>query len=180
MRSGRGPVIEEAKAIGAAAPRSITTYMHIITPDQASYSRRINQNMINQQMAILNSAYQGTGFQFAVQVFAWLTPTPTSWIFGNDSNDVFNMQNTLRNGTYRDLNLYFLPNITQGSGAEDLLGVCPYPALQNVNPVRSDYVYDGCILDYDTVCFTSIDRPDFLLTVFQSCPFLQSPLPIWA
>jgi hypothetical protein len=156
MKSGHGSVAEEAQAIAAAAPRNITTYMHIVTRDEASYRRRINQTMINQQVAIINNAYSNTGFQFNIQVFAWLTPSDhPNWIFGNDTNEVTNMKNVLRNGTYRDLNLYFLPNFTQGSGDNAYLGICTYPALQNPNPPRSDYVYDGCLLDYDTVRIVS-------------------------
>jgi hypothetical protein len=149
----RSAVTDDARAI-AASPLTVTTYFHFITQDANSFSQRINDTMVFQQAVIINSAYENTGFQFNASLFAWLTPNTTSgqnWIFGKDSSAVLEMKQYLRQGTYRDLNLYFLPNFTQGSSTDGLLGVCTYPALQNPKPQRSDYVADGCILDYNTV-----------------------------
>lgn len=56
------------------------------------------------------------------------------WATGNYDTE---MKPALRNGTYADLNVYFLSDLGGG-----LLGICNFP--ENVSPGSADFYRDGC------------------------------------
>ncbi|KAL2036646.1 hypothetical protein N7G274_010596 [Stereocaulon virgatum] len=131
----------------------VNVYSHFVTTfDQAyHYPPNVRKNLIGKQIDALNAAYQSANIAFA--------PKTTSYTvrddWATDANST-NMKNSLRQGGYADLNIYFQTNLSSApyrySPASTLLGYCTLPTnmtypnghggLTEFPPY--DYATDGC------------------------------------
>ncbi|KAJ0119644.1 extracellular metalloprotease-1 [Diaporthe amygdali] len=104
-----------------AAEQAINTYIHVITTEakEGQYPR----SMIDQQIEVLNDRFVGSGFTFAtVSVDYNVNDT---WAFcGVWEQCEFDFKAALRQGTYADLNLYYLSDLSENMG---VLGYAFYP-----------------------------------------------------
>ncbi|KAK2597862.1 hypothetical protein N8I77_012619 [Diaporthe amygdali] len=104
-----------------AAEQAINTYIHVITTEakEGQYPR----SMIDQQIEVLNDRFAGSGFTFAtVSVDYSVNDT---WAFcGVWEQCEFDFKAALRQGTYADLNLYYLSDLSENMG---VLGYAFYP-----------------------------------------------------
>lgn len=105
--------------------KGISVRLHIIKPSSGSYST-ITSTMISDQMAVLNAAFAGGGFQFTLASTdtttndAWYSATP-----GSTAEQ--QMKQALHVGGATDLNLY----LTDGGG---YLGWATFPSSYAGNP----------------------------------------------
>jgi hypothetical protein len=137
-----GSVTAKVPATGA----TIDTYVHVITDATGAGAPKDGQ--IAQQMKVLNDAFAGTGFAFALQATtttandAWYVATP-----GTPAEE--QMKSTLRRGGPDDLNIY-LNNMGDG-----LLGWATFPAWYESDPlmdgvvVLTDSLPRGAAVPYD-------------------------------
>ncbi|MCJ1258876.1 hypothetical protein MMC24_006710 [Lignoscripta atroalba] len=133
-------LLAEAQAMGAkqfapaaaAAARtiSVNTYFHVVTT--AAKRGSVTQTQLNNQLAVLNRSYGPQGISF-VLVSSDFTVND-NWATGNYDSQ---MKPALRKGNYRDLNVYFLSDLSGG-----LLGICNFPT--NAPPGSSTFTQDGC------------------------------------
>jgi hypothetical protein len=100
------------------------------------------------QIAALNKMYNPVGFSFNLVNTTWTIND--AWATGA-SDDMNNMKQALRQGTYSTLNIYFQSDLN-GS----ILGVCSMPS-QTSNPSStsptdpSQYFDDGCSVNSGTM-----------------------------
>jgi hypothetical protein len=103
---------------GAFVPATIDVHWHTITDGAKGV---LSASEINSQISVLNSAYSGTGFTFALK--STTTTNNATWYNGltYGSSAERNMKNTLYTGDKSDLNIY-----TANLG-DDLLGWATFP-----------------------------------------------------
>ncbi|KAI3390295.1 hypothetical protein diail_10434 [Diaporthe ilicicola] len=107
-----------------AADQEIKTYIHVITTEakEGMYPR----SMIDQQLEVLNDRYVGSGFKFATASVDYTVND--TWAFcGVWAQCEFDLKAALRQGTYADLNLYYLSDLSENLG---LLGYSFYPETE--------------------------------------------------
>ncbi|KAG5989994.1 hypothetical protein E4U54_004197, partial [Claviceps lovelessii] len=97
---------------------------------------------IEKQMKVLSETYASIGIAFVHKDTSW-TIHP-NW---SKDNDEEGMKRSLRRGTYSDLNLYFLKELT---GPPGTLGYCNFPA-GDVTPTSLLFFLDGCNLHVGSV-----------------------------
>lgn len=114
---------------GAFAAAAVNVYWHVITDGT---NGKLTSSDINGQMSVLNSAYSGSGFSFALA--GTDTTTNSQWYnLRNGSKQERDMKRALRKGTMADLNVYSA-NLQGG-----LLGWATFP--------KSSYDYmDGVVI----------------------------------
>jgi hypothetical protein len=138
------PVDESIRAIAVAAPKDVQMFIHIVSKSERE-NDAVTDKMIDVQMVVLNHAYRTTGFQFklAAPPKRWLSH---SWTEGIGINGKA-MKQTLRKGTYSDLNLYLVSNLTKATNG--IVGFCSIPTWNSNGPVLDPSVAanDGCIVD---------------------------------
>jgi hypothetical protein len=105
-------------------PATINTYVHVIT-NSSGQGGPTSQQIAN-QMAVLNSAYAGTGFSFTL--VSTDTTANNSWYTCSGGSCETQMKNALRVGGKSDLNMYFN---NMGGG---LLGWATFPSSYNSQP----------------------------------------------
>lgn len=103
---------------GAFTPVTVDVYWHTITDGSKGV---LSASEIAGQVSVLNSAYSGTGFSFALK--GTTTTNNASWYNGLDhgSSAERNMKSALRQGDNGDLNIY------TANLADDLLGWATFP-----------------------------------------------------
>lgn len=103
---------------GAFVPATIDVHWHTITDGAKGV---LSASEINSQISVLNSAYSGTGFTFALK--STTTTNNATWYNGltYGGSAERNMKNTLYTGDKSDLNVY-----TANLG-DDLLGWATFP-----------------------------------------------------
>ena len=109
---------------------TINTYAHVITNGTAG---NISDTMIAQQMNVLNAAYAGTPFKFAL-VATDRTNNATWYTAGAGTAAEAQMKTALRKGTADDLNMYFS---SPGGG---LLGWATFPSSYASQPKNDGVV----------------------------------------
>lgn len=114
---------------GAFAAAAVNVYWHVITDGT---NGKLTSSDIDGQMSVLNSAYSGSGFSFALA--GTDTTTNSQWYnLRNGSKQERDMKRALRKGTMADLNVYSA-NLQGG-----LLGWATFP--------KSSYDYmDGVVI----------------------------------
>ncbi|WP_353953157.1 zinc metalloprotease [Knoellia sp. S7-12] len=117
-RSSSGEARKPGGGGGAFVPATIDVHWHTITDGAKGV---LTASEINSQISVLNSAYAGTGFTFALK--STTTTNNATWYNGltYGSSAERNMKNTLYTGDKSDLNVY-----TANLG-DDLLGWATFP-----------------------------------------------------
>ena len=83
----------------------INVYFHVINKGTGAANGDISTQMINDQMAVLNTAFNGTGWSFSLGTVD--RTTNTNWYNGCASSSTeIAMKNALHKGSADDLNLY--------------------------------------------------------------------------
>lgn len=121
---------------GGSGPTTINVYFHVIT--SSSGQGALSNGEINSQINVLNSAYAGTEFQFALA--GTDTTANNSWFTSTGGSSEAQMKAGLRQGSADDLNIY---TNDMGGG---LLGWATFPSSYASSP--SD---DGVVLLYSSL-----------------------------
>jgi len=118
---------------------TIPVYFHVINKGTGISNGDIPDSMIADQIAVLNAAYNGTGFQF--QLVATDRTTNSTWFTTCDqAGTESSMKGALRKGTADDLNIY---TCSPGGG---LLGWATFPSSYSSSPKM-----DGTVLLYSSL-----------------------------
>lgn len=134
---------------GATFPVVVNVYFHVVTSSSGQGS--LTPTMIADQITVLNNAYSGKGFTFALAATdtrandAWYSVTP-----GTAAETA--MKTTLRQGTADDLNIY-AANIGGG-----LLGWATFPSSYSSSPLDDGVVVLSASLPGGTA--TNYDQGD--------------------
>lgn len=105
---------------------TIPVYWHVINNGTSTSQGNITDAQIASQIAVLNSAYASTGWQF--QLVSTDRTTNASWYTSSGGSTETAMKNALRKGTADDLNIY---SNNMGGG---LLGWATFPSSYSSNP----------------------------------------------
>ena len=145
-RAKRNDLLARAKDNSSAI--TVDAVFHIVAhPDK---KEDITNDMPQAQLDALNNAYKDYGISFNLLNVTW--NTNAKWAVGEKDDDT-EMKKTLRQGTYRTLNLYFQTDLSGG-----VLGRCSLPS--NVANGKSDptvYYSDGCNVNANTMPDGSMD-----------------------
>ncbi|KAJ2890378.1 putative metalloprotease protein [Zalerion maritima] len=121
-----------------AATLEVETYFHVVSSSTSESDGYVSDSVLADQLAVMNSDYAPQGVSFNL---AGTTRTVNSnW--ANDNGELA-MKQSLRQGGYDALNVYFL---TYLSG---YLGYCYFPT--SVSTGSNDFYYDGCSILWETV-----------------------------
>ncbi|OAQ61106.1 metalloprotease 1 [Pochonia chlamydosporia 170] len=135
----------------ARAEIIVDTYVHVVAKDETENGGYLSAETIEKQIKVLNDNYAPSGISFVHKNSSWTIDT--NWTYDGDETA---MKESLRQGTYKDLNLYFLNKL---SGPPGVLGYCHFPT--DAAPGSEDFIIDGCSLHVGTVPGGSI--PEFNL-----------------
>lgn len=113
---------------------TVQTYFHVIAASETVEDGYITQQMVDDQFAVLSEAFAPNGVSFNLVSTDWTIDE--AWA---DDSDELAYKEALRQGTYSDLNIYFLR--TPNFGA---LGYCYFP--DNVEPGSPEFYQDGCVI----------------------------------
>ncbi|WEW56936.1 hypothetical protein PRK78_002395 [Emydomyces testavorans] len=123
----------------AQATIEIKTFFHVVAASQSVEDGNVPDKMLQDQLDVMNKAYAPHGFAFKL---ANTTRTFNSnWATGGNELE---MKYALRQGTYADLNIYFLKQFK-----EIVYANCPFPS--NYGRGTPNYVKDGCMIPSSTV-----------------------------
>jgi hypothetical protein len=103
----------------------------------------MKNDQINDQIAYMNQAFNPYDVSFRHNSTNFL-------VNGNWSVDggELAMKRHLRQGSYRDLNLYYLDQVI--SDGDELLGYCHFPE-PGVTEESETFILDGCVINSQTV-----------------------------
>lgn len=115
----------------------VRVFFHIIT--SSSGVGGMTQKRIDQQIAVMNRAYEGSLFQFTL---ADVTTTKNDGWFNVKMGSAaeINMKRSLRKGAYKDLNIYTTAQ------TDSTLGWATFPGK-----VGPDFRLDGVVVDHRTL-----------------------------
>ncbi|KAM0254913.1 hypothetical protein ACHAQJ_006285 [Trichoderma viride] len=128
-----------ARHLGRRAIREIqiNVYMHVVARAQDPKEGYLSDQDLNNQLQVLNTDYAPTGISFDLKSID--RTINTTWA---NNTDLKRMWYVLRNGSYNDLNLWFVPTLDQ-------YGYCTLPATGET--LSYAYLEDGCTIRSDTV-----------------------------
>ncbi|KAI1272208.1 metalloprotease [Xylaria sp. FL0933] len=114
---------------------TVNTYFHVVASSTSLSGGYLTQAMLNDQLAVMNSAYGAHGISFNLVSSDWTVNS--NWAADGAEQA---MKKALRKGTYSDLNIYFLGNLGGG-----LLGYCYFPTSSHATG-STNFVLDGCTI----------------------------------
>ncbi|KAJ4113925.1 hypothetical protein NW768_011455 [Fusarium equiseti] len=123
--------------VGDSSVVTINIYNHIIAYNETVEGGYLDASAVDEQMLLLNETYSKYGFAFNVLSTDWVVNT--TWADLEDYEAMMAMKETLRKGTYADINLYYVP---MESG---LLGIAA-PPMDNITAGTTDFIFDGVII----------------------------------
>jgi hypothetical protein len=137
---------DEVEAIEKGMPKdvpvitggTIPVYFHVIRKGTGVSNGDITSTMISNQMAVLNAAYAGTGWQFSLQAVD--RTTNSSWFSGCSGSYEYAMKSALRRGGKGSLNIYTC------APTGGILGYATFPSSYASAPK-----YDGVVLLHSTL-----------------------------
>ncbi|KAI0007338.1 Metalloprotease [Xylariaceae sp. FL0662B] len=113
---------------------TVNTYFHVVASGESVDEGYLTQQMIDDQLDVMNNDYGPHGISFNLVDTDWTINE--NW--AADGNEL-QMKKALRQGSYSDLNLYFLGNLGGG-----LLGYCYFP--DSVSDGSNAFYLDGCTI----------------------------------
>ena len=138
--------------------KRIYTYIHIVT-DSEDKKKAFDRKSINEQMRVLNAKYSKAGFEFSIRNVSYTVNE--DWANGETLKlEADPMKALLSQGTYADLNLYFLSGLL---AKQEAYGICswPGPLLDRLDSGRtkaererhkgSSLQNDGCAIEITTM-----------------------------
>ncbi|KAK3671738.1 hypothetical protein LTR78_008471 [Recurvomyces mirabilis] len=116
------------------AIQDIPLFIHVITTQ--AEAGVITQQMANDQAAALNTVYNKYGISFSLQGTTFTANDAWAVVAGADMDA---LKQSLRQGSYSALNLYFHTDLDGG-----MLGTCTLPSNVPPGSAPSEYFEDGC------------------------------------
>lgn len=140
--AARAALAARDKARRASGPIAVDVVFHIVAKGENKGA--ITDDMPAAQLDSLNEAYKPYGITFNLINVTW--NSNDAWAIGEKDDDN-EMKKTLRQGTYRTLNLYFQTDLVGG-----VLGRCTLPsAIANGKDDPTVYFNDGCNVNAHTM-----------------------------
>lgn len=124
-------------SLAAAATIAIKVYWHVTATARTVAGGYLTQATLDKQLSVLNSAYAPHGISFTQGGVEWTVNSN----YANDKAELA-MKKALRKGTYRDLNVYFVPGT-------EYLGYAYFPKA--VASGSNDFYLDGVVIRSSTV-----------------------------
>ena len=116
----------------------INTFFHYVSLSDASNNTDVDAQL-SAQLAKMNNDYASMDISFSL---VDTTKTVNSnWAIGEDD---LGMKSALRQGSYADLNMYFLSNLNP-----QLLGFCYFPV--EAAPGSATFNLDGCVVQAESM-----------------------------
>ena len=116
----------------------INTFFHYVSLSDASNNTDVDAQL-GAQLAKMNNDFAGMDVSFKL---VDTTKTVNSvWAIGEDD---LGMKSALRQGSYADLNVYFLSNLNP-----QLLGFCYFP--EDAAPDSDTFTLDGCVVQAESM-----------------------------
>jgi hypothetical protein len=129
---------------GDNSPITVDAVFHIVAKEESKDA--VSNDMPADQLDVLNEAYSPYGITFDLINVTW--NTNDSWAVGAGGADL-EMKKSLRQGTYRTLNIYFQTDLAGG-----VLGRCTLPSSlggNGKNVLPTIYANDGCNVNANTM-----------------------------
>ncbi|KFX94790.1 hypothetical protein O988_06133 [Pseudogymnoascus sp. VKM F-3808] len=126
-----------AADVSAAATINVNVYFHVVARSNSASDGYVSATQIDNQVKVMNDNYAASGFQFTKAGADWTINT--NW--ASDGAELA-MKKSLRKGTYKDLNIYFMYAIGGN------LGYCYFPTSAATG--SNDFYLDGCSILYST------------------------------
>jgi|SRR5690242_17287492 len=124
-------------SLAAAADLEIKVYWHVTADNQTVAGGYLTQATLTEQLEVLNQAFAPHGISFTQAGVDWTINSD----YANDRAELA-MKKALRKGTYRDLNVYFLPGTSW-------LGYAYFPRA--VASGSEGFTLDGVVVHSATV-----------------------------
>ncbi|KAH7392919.1 hypothetical protein BKA66DRAFT_411802 [Pyrenochaeta sp. MPI-SDFR-AT-0127] len=141
-QAARAALVARDKARRGTGPVAVDVVFHIVAKSENKGA--ITNDMPSAQLESLNEAYKPYDITFNLINVTW--NTNDAWAIGEKDDDN-EMKKTLRQGTYRTLNLYFQTDLVGG-----VLGRCTLPsAIANGKDDPTVYFNDGCNINAHTM-----------------------------
>ncbi|KAF2132102.1 zincin [Dothidotthia symphoricarpi CBS 119687] len=122
----------------AVAAINVKIYWHVVASSNSVSGGYLTQATLNKQLAVLNTDYAASGVSFVQAGADWTINAG----YAGDTQEMA-MKKALRNGTYADLNVYFVPD-TQD------LGYAYFPS--DITSTTSNAFYqDGVVIQSASV-----------------------------
>ncbi|UKZ74222.1 hypothetical protein TrVFT333_001882 [Trichoderma virens FT-333] len=115
----------------------VGVHIHIVASSEKEKDGYLSDETVQGQLQVLNSDYEPAGISFSV--IAIDRTINATWASGNDLETMWYY---LHNGTYNELNIWFIPKL-------DYYGICTHPVAGEV--LQYVYYEDGCTIRSDTV-----------------------------
>ncbi|KAI9375919.1 hypothetical protein BJX61DRAFT_539376 [Aspergillus egyptiacus] len=115
---------------------TIDTYVHVILTNTTGVNASALPAQIDEQMAVLNENYEGTGFSFNLVNVTYTRNNKWQAIMDGSPTE-YEVKSSLRKGDYTALNLYF------GTIGGGILGYATFP--DEVTP--KEFILDGVVCD---------------------------------
>ena len=126
----------------ATGPITVDAVFHIVSKTSSKDS--VTNSMPSAQLDALNEAYKPYDITFNLINVTWTAND--AWAVGNKPDDD-DMKKSLRQGSYRTLNLYFQTDLAGG-----VLGRCTLPSsIANGKSDPTVYFNDGCNVNANTM-----------------------------
>ncbi|EXK28714.1 hypothetical protein FOMG_15172 [Fusarium oxysporum f. sp. melonis 26406] len=116
----------------------VKTYVHIIAASKKEEDGYLSQYTVKEQMDLLNKSYKPWNFSFKLMKTtrtineSWASPVGSPGSPDTEGD----LRAALREGSYKDLNLYYIVDMPPG-------GKCELPVT---NPTKQQVIYDGCLM----------------------------------
>lgn len=130
-----------AKRATVSPPITIKTYFHILST--SAHAGSITPAMITAQALTLNTVYNRIGITFLLVNTS--TTVNDAWS-ASSGTAMTTLKQSLRTGSYQDLNLYFHSDLAGG-----ILGTCTLPSQVSAQTLRAQYFSDGCTINGNTM-----------------------------
>ncbi|KAF5561731.1 metalloprotease MEP1 [Fusarium napiforme] len=114
----------------------VKTYVHILAASKKEEDNYLSQATVKEQMSLLNEKFKPWNFSFKLMNttrtvnYDWAYPISPVGEYEEE------LRTALRQGTYKDLNLFFIASMPPG-------GKCELPVP---NPTKEQLMYDGCFM----------------------------------
>ncbi|KAL7916329.1 Metalloprotease [Trichoderma velutinum] len=116
---------------------SVSVYVHIVASSKNEIDGYLSDEAIHNQLQVLNSDYQPADISFTLKAID--RTINATWANGTDLE---RMWYYVRNGSYNDVNLWFIPTFKT-------LGLCTVPAVGDDLDLALSQ--DGCTIRSDTI-----------------------------
>ncbi|KAH6607238.1 hypothetical protein Trco_003551 [Trichoderma cornu-damae] len=116
----------------------VNVYMHVVAPSRNEPDGYLSDEALERQFQVLKTDYEPTGIFFNLKSID--KTVNATWA---SNTDLKSMWHSLHNGSYSDLNLWFIPTLGD-------YGFCTLPAVGR-GSLGQALLEDGCTIRSDTI-----------------------------